>query len=111
MGVYVARPAAEFMSVAVAVYVDAVGDTVSFKSAGFTIVAGWSSVTVGEHLPEAPATLHVSTVCAATAGVDSASAAQTASDAIAKRARTDRRSRAPGLMASPRPSFQTAASS
>ena len=44
---------------------DELGDTVSASSAGFTIVPGWSSETLGEHLPDDPATLHDVTVCAA----------------------------------------------
>jgi hypothetical protein len=68
-GVNDARPLDEFMSVVAAVYVEVVGDTVICNSAGFTIVAGKSSVTVGEHLPELPLTLQTSTVCAAAVDV------------------------------------------
>ena len=91
IGVKVATPVAWFMSVVAAVYVEEVGEMESCSSAGFTIVAGWSSVTVGEHFPDCPETLQLSTVCAATAGVASASAAQIASDAMAKRANPDAR--------------------
>lgn len=46
------------VTVAVALSVDD-GETVKLSSAGFVIVAGLLIETVGEHLPEAPATLHV----------------------------------------------------
>lgn|SRR5512142_433774 len=55
----VATPVATSMSVnvAVAVSVDA-GETVSWSNAGFVIVAGLLSETVGEHFPDVPETLH-----------------------------------------------------
>jgi hypothetical protein len=98
-GVNVAKPVAWSMSVVAAVYVDEVGEIVSCRRAGFTIVAGLSSVTVGEHFPELPDTLHVSTVCAAAVAVAKASADQIASAAIAKRVKLDRLARRAGLTA------------
>lgn len=46
---------------------DELGETVSARSAGLVIVAGLSSDTAGEHLPDAPVTLHVVTVWARSA--------------------------------------------
>lgn len=67
--VAVETPVATSMSLIVAVSAsgesgEELGDTVSASSAGLTRVPGLSSDTLGEHFPDAPATVQTVTLCA-----------------------------------------------